>query len=1096
MKGDFSKLPFDPKKRHSRVYLQQGRVQLDSDFNELVDLLTHARRQALVDLIGAHGGPASGAGFQVSFTQQLFFDGKNTSVYWPSWKAPYFGGDPFSIEMRLIPARDNLRTGTLFCALEDSGYFLQIESSGHVQFRAIGQGEANQKHVEVALRSSRTLAPEVVNHLAITWDGTWLILYINGFADTRQRVRLPLSAVPPASHPVIIGALERNGERSDYFRGVLEEVRLWNIVRTPRALASEIYKELTPITDGLVGLIPLRGGASNEVVDLVSGRAGTFEGGASPTWEPDLRIGNGRYYVSGICCENFTEISYKHQADLPGQALPDALKQGGNWLAYLSVWERLVTPLEDPSLAEVALNGIDTSVRTRIVQQVRLIQIGQVHGKQAWREWLDLLAAENRRGLMIAVRKSSAQLLDNQLYRVEVHCSGAVFGPFGADRDDSQSLPVRQVQGDKLHFERAYTAQLPEIGQLVEYYSDLSDKNFKPGTLLVVVAKGENWIGFGANLEATAARDNPRMRPIAGLKWSSDNGALAWPVRSLETTADGNGLIQLVDAGRAAQRLTRGSWVELTHADMQLQGKLPGLVRVARIDEATRIVIQGPLRSDWQDLNRPNLRLVLWDQRGRDFDPAESTADANAPTSDLLYAGLLPAASTPLPLEKGIEVLFARRGQLRTGDYWNIPARTRLEQGIEWPSDRQGQPQPQEPHGTRRCYAPLALIRPDRNGFRIDDLRRLFSPLTRASDFTDLSGDDQSTSTSQTTHSAVTSPIAPDHDVAPAHPPAPAELPTGLSVLTSTAAPPVGFHATGLTLKAEPWSLIGGPSLRDDSAALVACTMIDRRLYAFYSNGQVWCYASEDEKWRSCKWLPTPRLDFGITALDGRIHVLGGRDDAGKKLDRHEIYDPKQDSWTEAAAMPTARDQLSVVSAMGLVFALGGAVGTRNPMGQISDRNEFYDPASGEWKSGAPLPTPRMGAAAVCVDERIHLIGGFARNLLRPRGLGTTGQHDCYQPRTGQWSRLADTPDHLESPIVTVARRTIHVLGGETLDGTRHLRYDAARNVYREAEALPERPTNRRGAGDDERIYLLEGGANGVLHRYVRDSLLYVHCKD
>ncbi len=1091
MKGDFSKLPFDPKKRHSRVYLQQGRVQLDADFNELADLFTHARRQALVDLIGAHGGPASGAGFGISFTQQLFFDGEKTSVYWPSWKAPHFAGNPFSLELRLIPASDNQRTGTLFCALEDSGYYLQIESSGHIQFRAVGQGEANEKHVEVSLRSARTLAADVVNHLAVTYDGTWLILYINGFADTRQRLRLPIPATAPASHPVIIGALERNGERGDFFRGVLEEVRLWNIVRTPRALAAEIYRELEPGTAGLVGLIPLRGNASNEVVDQVSGRAGTFDGGAKPSWEPDLRIGNGRYYVSGICCENFTEISYKHQSDLPGVSLPEAIKQGGNWLAYLTVWERLVTPLEDPSLAEVALNGIDTSVRTRIVQQVRLIQIGQVHGKQAWREWLDLLAAENRRGLMIAVRKSSAQLLDNQLYRVEVHCGGAVFGPFGTDRDDSLSLPVRQVQGDKLHFERAHAAALPEVGQLVEYYSDLSDKAFKPGTLLVVVSRGDNWLGFGANLEATAARDNPRLRSIAGLKWSNDNGSLAWPVRSLETTADGNGVIQLIDAGRAAQRITRGSWVELTHADLQLQGKLPSLVRVARVDEATRLVVQGPLPAYWQALNRPNLRLVLWDQRGRDFDPN----DPVAPAADLLYAGLQPAASAPIPLEKGIEVLFARRGQLRTGDYWNIPARTRLEQGIEWPSDRQGQPQPQEPHGTRRHYAPLALVRPERDGFRIDDLRRLFTPLTRGVDFADMDGDDDRATTPPPRKTDTTD-TAHDPTVPQPRQPLPTELPSGLSVLTSNAASPPGYHHTGLTLKAQPWSLVGGPQLRDDNAVLVACTLADKHLYAFYSNGQVLCYLAEEDQWRNCKWIPTPRHDFAITVLDGRIHVIGGRDDNGKKLDRHEIYDPKKDSWTEATSLPTARDRLCLVTAMGLIFALGGESSSRALISQVSDRNEFYDPNSGEWKNGAPLPTPRMGAAAVCVDERIHLLGGQARNLLRARGLGLTAQHDCYHPRTGQWSRLADLPEPTSEPVVTVARRTLHVLGGEVSGGTRHLLYDAARNLYREAEALPERPTPRRGAGDEERVFLLEGGATGVLHRYIRDSLLYVHCKD
>ena len=34
MKGDFSRLTFDPKKHYRRVLMQQGRVQVDADWNE------------------------------------------------------------------------------------------------------------------------------------------------------------------------------------------------------------------------------------------------------------------------------------------------------------------------------------------------------------------------------------------------------------------------------------------------------------------------------------------------------------------------------------------------------------------------------------------------------------------------------------------------------------------------------------------------------------------------------------------------------------------------------------------------------------------------------------------------------------------------------------------------------------------------------------------------------------------------------------------------------------------------------------------------------------------------------------------------------
>lgn len=55
-RGDFSRDSFDPLKRFSRVLMQQGRVQLDSDWNEQSDILLHYLRSLATDLIGPHGG--------------------------------------------------------------------------------------------------------------------------------------------------------------------------------------------------------------------------------------------------------------------------------------------------------------------------------------------------------------------------------------------------------------------------------------------------------------------------------------------------------------------------------------------------------------------------------------------------------------------------------------------------------------------------------------------------------------------------------------------------------------------------------------------------------------------------------------------------------------------------------------------------------------------------------------------------------------------------------------------------------------------------------------------------------------------------------
>ena len=57
MKGDFTQNTFRREKHYSSVRMQQGRVQLDADWNEQADIQNYRRRVADRDLIGVCGGP-------------------------------------------------------------------------------------------------------------------------------------------------------------------------------------------------------------------------------------------------------------------------------------------------------------------------------------------------------------------------------------------------------------------------------------------------------------------------------------------------------------------------------------------------------------------------------------------------------------------------------------------------------------------------------------------------------------------------------------------------------------------------------------------------------------------------------------------------------------------------------------------------------------------------------------------------------------------------------------------------------------------------------------------------------------------------------
>jgi hypothetical protein len=64
--GDITRSTFDPDKAYSSVRQQQGRVQVDADWNEQRDIELHDERRLRTDVIGAHGAPLGDPGMQIT----------------------------------------------------------------------------------------------------------------------------------------------------------------------------------------------------------------------------------------------------------------------------------------------------------------------------------------------------------------------------------------------------------------------------------------------------------------------------------------------------------------------------------------------------------------------------------------------------------------------------------------------------------------------------------------------------------------------------------------------------------------------------------------------------------------------------------------------------------------------------------------------------------------------------------------------------------------------------------------------------------------------------------------------------------------------
>ncbi|HTP11617.1 MAG TPA: DUF6519 domain-containing protein, partial [Anaerolineae bacterium] len=152
--------------------------------------------------------------------------------------------------------------------------------------------------------------------------------------------------------------------------------------------------------------------------------------GVWPLKAGDFLIGAGRAYVDGILCENDQLITFTSQDDLPGV---QPIQAGGTYVAYLDVWQRHLTALEDPAIREVALGGPDTTTRTKTVWQVKLLPAGEDGSNVSCADETQWPAASTGKvsartepvppedDPCIVPPGAGYRRLENQLYRIEIH---------------------------------------------------------------------------------------------------------------------------------------------------------------------------------------------------------------------------------------------------------------------------------------------------------------------------------------------------------------------------------------------------------------------------------------------------------------------------------------------------------------------------------------------------------------------------------------------------------------------------------------------------------------------------------------------------
>lgn len=433
----------------------------------------------------------------------------------------------------------------------------------------------------------------------------------------------------------------------------------------------------------------------NRTVDLVGPDGGPAEGnGFQLTVAPDgaVTIGAGRYYAGGILCENDAGVPLATQPDPPGEALPAA---AGIHLAYLDVWDRHVTALDDPYLRETALGGPDTTTRARTVWQVRtrLLAAGDAQLTAALATLAAARAAEDQAAIEAATVAVTA-LVD------EAVCDNPLDPLGGAVAPGTGSMAARTNEG-----------------------SEAADDpcRFQPG----------GGFRLQENRLYRVEIHDPGDATAATYKWSRNNGADVVGVEEY--------LLQPGDTTTTRLRVRRlgfddigslhqNEWVEVVADDDELAGRAGVVALVTnQPDPAERVVVLGTAVAP-KDLGlHPKLRR--WDM------PVDIGVDR--------------VRQVWTELEGGIEVRFAA-GAYHTGDYWTIPARANTGD-IEWPpfpahpgQVPAGPPASVGPAGIDHRLAPLTALVHD--GTRVVlgvDQRKLFPAATEHRVMSYAGGDGQ-----------------------------------------------------------------------------------------------------------------------------------------------------------------------------------------------------------------------------------------------------------------------------------------------------------------------------------------------------------------
>ena len=124
---------------------------------------------------------------------------------------------------------------------------------------------------------------------------------------------------------------------------------------------------------------------------------------------------------------------------------------------------------------------------------------------------------------------------------------------------------------------------------------------------------------------------------------------------------------------------------------------------------------------------------------------------------------------------------------------------------------------------------------------------------------------------------------------------------------------------------------------------------------------------------------PFARLEMAVAAHDGRIWLAGGLSPFGEALTDVEIFDPATGEWSDGPPLPGAVHHAALVSHGERLLLIGGYLGSA--FNRPTEIVLVLPDGGDSWQPGPSLPEPRAAGAAAWDGSRVVYAGGVGDGI-------------------------------------------------------------------------------------------------------------------